>query len=168
MIVLKSFICLAIICICAYLGFEKANSYQERKENLQKIKNGFNFFKSKIEFTYEPIKDILNEISGAVYFGEENIFSKTAIYLNNIDVSSAWRKAVQEDKKLNSEDKEILIQFGKLLGKTDKKGQISEIELALNFTNVQIEKAETSQKKNDKLYKSLGIILGLGLVIILW
>lgn len=168
MIILKFFICIAIILICAYLGFEKARTYEIRSIELQKIKNGFSFFKSKVEFTYEPIKDILDEISKTVYLGEENIFGNTNKYLKDYDVSKAWRKAVDEEKKINNEDKEVLKQFGKLLGKTDKNGQISEINLSLNFTQSQIEKAEYAKIKNTKLYKSLGVISGLGIAIILW
>lgn len=168
MIILKFLICMAIILICTYLGFEKAKKYEIRTIELQRIKNGFNFFKSKIEFTYEPIKDILDEISKTVYFDEENIFRKTNKYMEFLDVSQAWRKAIEEENKINTEDKEILKQFGKLLGKTDKKGQISEIELSLNFTQSQIEKAEYAKRKNTKLYKSLGSLIGLGIAIILW
>ena len=58
--------------------------------------------------------------------------------------------------------------FGKLLGKTDKKGQISEIDLSLNFIEKQIQKAEVEKNKNAKLYKSLGVLIGCGITIILW
>ncbi len=51
-------------------------------------------------------------------------------------------------------------------GKTDKKGQISEIEITNNFIEKQIEKAENEKNKNAKLYKSLGVICGIGIVII--
>lgn len=35
------------------------------------------------------------------------------------------------------------------------------------FIDEQIQKAEEEQKKNEKLYKSLGIITGIGIAIIL-
>ena len=46
-------------------------------------------------------------------------------------------------------------------------GQLSEIGLVENFISDQIAIAEEEQRKNEKLYKSLGIIVGLGVVIIL-
>ena len=36
-----------------------------------------------------------------------------------------------------------------------------------NYIEVQIEKAEKEQNKNEKLYKNLGVIVGLAIVIIL-
>ena len=46
-------------------------------------------------------------------------------------------------------------------------GQLSEIELIESFIDEQIQNAEEEQKKNEKLYKSLGVITGIGLSIIL-
>lgn len=168
MIILKLIICIMIIFICTYLGIEKAKTYDRRVFELQKIKNGLNYFKSKIEFTYEPVKEILEGISNSVYRNDENIFKKTKEYMESSDVNWAWNKAIDEETKINKEDKEILKMFGKLLGKTDKKGQISEINLSLNFADKQIQKAEFDKNKNAKLYRSLGLLIGMGIVIILW
>lgn len=46
-------------------------------------------------------------------------------------------------------------------------GQLSEISITEKFMYTQIEKAEEEQKKNEKLYKNLGIIAGLAIAIIL-
>ena len=53
-------------------------------------------------------------------------------------------------------------------GKTDIEGQISEIELTNTFLDIQIEKAENEKQKNQKMYKTLGTVVGLALVIILF
>ena len=168
MIVVKVVACILIVLICTCLGFEKSNNYGKRVLELQKIKNSLNYFKSKIEFTYEPIKEILEGISKSIYQAEENIFYKTNKYMENSNVNLAWNKAVDEETKISKEDKDILKMFGKLLGKTDKKGQISEIDLSLNFIEKQIQKAEVEKNKNAKLYKSLGVLIGCGITIILW
>lgn len=168
MIILKFIICIIIILICSYLGMEKSKDYQRRVLELQKIKNALSFFKSKIEFTYEPVKEILAGISKSIYLEEDNIFGKTEEYMKSNSVNIAWNKAVEEESKISKEDKEILKMFGKLLGKTDKKGQISEIDLSLTFIEKQIQKAEAEKNKNSKLFKSLGVLVGIGITIILW
>ena len=168
MIIFKVLICLGIVLISTYLGLEKSSMYEKRVLELQRIKSGFNFFKSKIEFTYEPIKEILEEISNSIYEDENNIFGKTNKYIKDSNLNYAWEKAISEENKITNEDKEVLKMFSKLIGKTDKKGQISEINLSLNFIDMQIQKAEDSKKKNAKLYKSLGTLIGIGIIIILW
>ena len=46
-------------------------------------------------------------------------------------------------------------------------GQVSEIEVTEQFLDMQISKAEEDKKKNQKMYKTLGIVAGLVIVIIL-
>ena len=55
-----------------------------------------------------------------------------------------------------------------MLGKTDVEGQISEINQFAILLNGQIEKAKDEEGKNSKMYKSLGTIVGLGIVILLF
>ena len=47
------------------------------------------------------------------------------------------------------------------------KGQISEIELTKSFISVQISKEENEKNKNEKIYRTLGAVIGMVIVIIL-
>lgn len=53
-------------------------------------------------------------------------------------------------------------------GKTDIDGQMSEINLFKELLKTQIQKAEEEKRKNTKMYKSLGTIAGLTIIIILF
>ena len=55
-----------------------------------------------------------------------------------------------------------------MLGKTDIEGQMSEIGQFMVLLEDQIKNAEEERKKNSKMYKSLGTIIGLAIVIILF
>ena len=57
--------------------------------------------------------------------------------------------------------------FGKLLGKTDKAGQINEINVTSKLVDSLIEQAEQEKNKNCKLFKTLGSVVGIGICIIL-
>ena len=46
-------------------------------------------------------------------------------------------------------------------------GQVSQIEITKSFIDMQISKAEEEKKKNEKLYKTLGVTVGLAIVIVL-
>ncbi len=153
--------------ICTMLGILKAKSYDARVEELKKVKNALEMLKSKIEFTYAPIKDIFAEVTKVVYSNEENIFQNTASLMDQKGVSQSWNLAVEKEIKLNKEDRETLKMFGKLLGKTDKAGQINEINVTSQLIDTQIEKAEQEKTKNYKLFKTLGSVVGIGICIIL-
>lgn len=167
MLILKYLDLGLIVAICTYIGFYKSKKFSNRVKNLKDFKSALSIFRSKIEFTYEPIKDIFEEISKVIYQDNENIF-KFFCESKIQDVTIAWNEAVQNTKlEFTNDDKEILIVLGKMLGKTDKTGQISQIDLVDNFLDKQILDSEEEKRKNEKLYKTLGIIGGLIIAIIL-
>ncbi|MBP3597173.1 MAG: stage III sporulation protein AB [Clostridia bacterium] len=168
MLYLKFLNMILIIVICSYIGIDKSKAFSTRVFKLRNLKNSFNIFKTKLEFTYEPIKEIFTEISEIVYKNKNNIFKSYVENMRNGNFEDAWTLAVAENSfSLSKDDIKIISSFGNLLGKTDLKGQINEIELANNFLDKQIIEAEEIRKKNDKLYKSLGIIIGIAVVIVL-
>lgn len=164
----KIILLLMIFGICTSLGIVKAKKYDDRVIELKKIKNALAMLKSKIEFTYEPIKEIFAEISKVVYGTQENIFQETLKQIDQMGITQSWNKAVEKNINLNDEDKATIKMFGKLLGKTDKDGQINEINVTSQFVNTLLEKAESEKHKNYKLFKTLGSVVGIGICIILF
>lgn len=167
MFVFKMTIVIGIVGICSYLGILRSRTFENRVVELIKIKTALNMFKTKIEFTYEPIKDIFEEISTIIYKNKNNIFQNTIKHVSDENISISWYESVADIKNdFTIEDKEILKTLGKLLGKTDKDGQIREICLTENLLENQIQKAEIERNRNTKLYKTLGTVLGLGIGIL--
>lgn len=165
MIFIKFFNLGLIMVVCCYLGILKAKAYENRVLELSKFQNGLLMFKNKIEFTYEPINSIFSDISKIIYENSNNVFMECLKKEGDICIS--WKEATDEIRNINMEDKEIIKMFGKLLGKTDIKGQVSQIELSLKLIEKQIEKAEMEKNKNSKLYKTMGVICGMAICIIL-
>lgn len=166
MLILKYLILIIILISSSYMGLLKSKIFEDRVKELNKFQNALLMFKSKIEFTYEPIKNIFEEISKTLYKDENNIFLEAINIEKNI--TETWNNAVDNYKcNFNNEDKEIIKMFGKLLGKTDINGQVNEIELTMKLIEKQIEKAEEEKSRNSKLYKTMGVVLGMGICIIL-
>ena len=57
--------------------------------------------------------------------------------------------------------------LGRLLGQTDLDGQLSEIEVVNDFLTAQLENASEERRKNEKMYRTLGLVTGLTIAIIL-
>lgn len=80
----------------------------------------------------------------------------------------AWERCIEDTKlMITNEDRESLKSLGKMLGSTDIDGQISQINMVNIFLDEQIKEAIEQKKINEKMYKKLGIIIGLAVVIIL-
>ena len=166
MFILKWINLIGIIIICTYIGILKSKTYENRVIELNMFQNALIMFKTEIEFTYEPLKSIFSDISKVIYENKENIFLNTIN--KNKNIYEAWSESINDIKNnLLDEDKEIIRMLGQLLGKTDIKGQVNEILLTQNLIEKQIEKAEYEKNKNMKLYKTMGIVLGLGICILL-
>lgn len=165
MIIIKYISLLGILLISSYLGINKAKEYENRVKQLTKFQSALVMFKSKLEFTYEPIKNIFEDISKVIYGENDNIFIK--VVNSKDDIFTSWKSAVESEKYLLPEDKEIIQMIGKLLGKTDLSGQVSQINLGLNLVDKQIQIADSQMRKNVKLYKTMGIVCGIGICIIL-
>lgn len=164
---IKIVLLLFIVLITSKIGCIKSEFYKIRVDSLKKVNEALLYLKTKIEFTYEPIKNIFDEISNVVFEGKDNLF-KEALVDDTDSIYESWINAVDTYKnKFKKEDIEIIKSFGKLLGRTDKKGQISEIEITRILLEKNITLAEEEKNKNCKLYKTLGIVSGLAVSIIL-
>lgn len=166
---IKYILLVAIFSFSTAIGLAISKTYENRVVELKEFKNILNIMKTKIKFTYEPLAEIFKQISNNNETNVEKIFGQMANQINYFQTRTVWENCIQEaDISINQEDKDVLKKLGKLLGQTDVEGQVSEIEVTENFLNMQIDKAEEEKKKNQKLYKTLGIVAGLTLVIVLF
>lgn len=150
------------------IGKMIAQKYSDRLKELQEMKNAFSIFKTKIKFTYEPIPVIFQEIAQTSEHHVKTIFETAVNSMKTQNASSAWEIAIECSKNnLKEEDKQILKTLSKMLGTTDAEGQISQIEVTETFLEKQIKQAEEERQKNEKMYRKLGSVIGLALVVIL-
>ena len=163
-IIIYSFIFLS----CSLIGILISKKYSNRVNELKDFKNALNMFKTKIRYTYEPIPEIFREISESIDSNISNVFKKASEKMDICAAGEAWDLALKiEDLNIDDEDRNVLKNLSKLLGKTDLEGQVSQIEMTSNFLDRQIKKAEILREKSEKMYRTLGMIMGLAIVIIL-
>lgn len=168
MVFIKAFILLLIFLASLHGGKIIAKKYSNRVSELKEMKNALNMFLTKIKFTYESVPETFKEIGNNVNGNVGQIFRLASDHMKEKSAGDAWEEVVEKtDTSLTVEDKEIIKKLGRLLGKTDIEGQISEIKLVQDFLNTQIDVAERERQKNEKLYKTLGGVVGLAVVIIL-
>lgn len=167
--VIKYFMLFFIFIFCCIIGAAISKKYTYRLEELREMKTALNMFKYKIKFTYEPIPDIFEDISKNMKTNISKIFVLARNFMSSENAGQAWEKSIDiSDNYLNKEDKNAIKMLSKMLGITDSEGQISQIEITETFLNKQIEEAEIEKNKNEKLYKKLGITIGLVIVVILF
>ena len=167
--IIKYALLMIIFGLSTFIGNTIANTYDNRVKTLKEFRGILNIIKTKIKFTYEPLAEIFKQISNKSETQIEKLFNKMVNQLTDFQTREVWENCLQETElAINQEDRDILKKLGKMLGQTDVEGQVSEIEVTENFLNMQINKAEEEKKKNQKMYKTLGICMGLFFVILLF
>jgi len=168
MMIIKVMMLVAVFGITTFLGLMMANKFKERVKDLKTIRSILNIIETKIKYTYEPLPLIFEDLSKKFQNGIGIIFKVAKDKMKQTSAGEAWKYAIENSStNMSEEDLSILKSLDKMLGKTDVEGQLSELELMKNFIETQIKKAEEEQSKNEKLYKNLGMTVGLALVIIL-
>lgn len=163
-IVIYSFIFLT----CSVIGILISKKYSNRVQELKEFKSALNIFKTKIRYTYDPIPEIFFDIAKNLNSNISNVFSIAANKMDILAAGDAWNLAIKfEMLNINDEDRMVLRNLSKLLGKTDLEGQINQIDITENYLEEQIKKAETQREKSEKMYRTLGMIIGLTIVIVL-
>ncbi len=167
MIFVKILILILVFGSSFSIGKLIAGKYINRVKELKEMKSALNIFETKIKFTYESVPEIFEQIGNQMEGNIGSVFKESSKKMKDVSAGEAWIQSIEKtESNLNKEDKEILKKLGKLLGRIDADGQISEIELVSNFLDTQIDIAENERSKNEKMYKTLGGIIGLTLVII--
>ncbi|MDE5771495.1 MAG: stage III sporulation protein AB, partial [Ruminococcus sp.] len=89
-------------------------------------------------------------------------------YSQSDDFHEIWRNAVNSQKNLPDDEKKLLCDFGEILGRSDIEGQIVSIN-ALEETAVMLEKKRSeSYSQKGRLYRSIGMLFGVmvGILVI--
>ena len=168
MSIVKIILLVCIFFVSVLIGKSIARKYYNRVQELKEMQRALNIFEEKIKFTYQPIPDVFEEIAESIKQNIGEIFKNAAEKMQFLSAGEAWENAIDEaETKFNSEDIEILKGLSKMLGRTDLDGQVNEIRLTEKFIETKIEEAEFEKRKNTKLFKTLGVTVGLTIVIVL-
>jgi len=82
----------------------------------------------------------------------------------NINYRDAWNNAVDSFSEL-AEEREILLSIGNSLGGSDVSGQIAMLELNKELLQKRLGAASETAQKKGAMYRSVGLLTGLGLAI---
>ena len=168
MLMTKLVILFIIFFLSNLIGKMIAGKYRYRYEELKQMKSALNMFKTKIKFSYDTIPEIFEEISKNFNRNVGQVFQNAKVKMDYKSAEESWKESIEEsENNMTDEDKQILVMMSKMLGKSDVDGQISQIDITLEFLEKQLENSFEEKNKNERLFRKLGTIMGLTLVTIL-
>ena len=145
---------------------------QKRVKLLYSLIQCFQWLETEVGYADVPLAEAFNRIGRRVDPETGLLFSSFAAELNEergLTAAEAWQQslaACQEKLALWGEDWVLLEDFGHTLGGTDREHQLNAIRQTLEKLKLQAKEAAAYRKKNERLYRYLGMA-GSALIIIL-
>jgi stage III sporulation protein AB len=163
-----------VVISCSMMGFIIAGNFKYRPKTLRNLQVALSMLETEINYGHSPLPEALKSISKKCEKDVAELFVITAKNLssrNGLTANEAWEKSLKDfyiNSYITDNDYEILMAFGKYLGSTDKQNQIKNIKLTLdNLRQQEITSIEEKQK-NEKLWKYLGVLSGLMILLLLY
>jgi len=172
--VIKIIGALIIITGTALIGFFMDKFEMYRMKDLENIKRALVFLKGEIDYMIASLPVAMEEVGSRVDSSIGKIFSHVGESMKNKRGYSAeklWKESVELYKDrtyLSKEDIKNLLSLGTALGYLDKEMQKNNIDLLLVYLEDEIERLKVHRQKNGKLYKTLGFLGGILIVILLY
>lgn len=151
-------LCLIFSC-CLSLGFYSSYKTKTGLKRLREIIKFLNHIKTKIEFFSSTLEDIYNN-----YTSDDDTVN---LFINDIS-KFGWSVALNNSKDLylSEKAKSYLKDYGSFLGKSNKDEQIIHNDYYIRQLEEEYKLLESEAEKKIKLSLSLGIYIGLMLVIL--
>lgn len=170
---IKSLVCAFIIITCAYLGFMYGERYRKRFYNLKQLQRALLQLENEILYAYTSLPIAVDNISKKSKGEIKNFLEEIAEGLkeNKFDTvydAFSYSFARYKDKLyFQEEDIDLLGDLSKSLGEVDIAGHEKLFSLISENIKKNLVDSEELMKKNLKMYRYLGICLGIGIVIII-
>jgi stage III sporulation protein AB len=143
-----------------------------RPKHIRQLKNALQILEAEIVYSRLPLQDAFFNISSQIPDPINNFFKSLHMTMKKERNSlyDIWDHQVvhlMEISSLGDNEAEILRQFGRTLGQHDVQQQQKHIQLAVHHLDRELENARDNQFKYSKMAKSLGILCGLFIVLLL-
>jgi len=163
-----------IILSSGFLGLILSHIYQARPAQLKALISGLKLLETEIVYASTPLPQALGRIGERLEGIVKLLFLETATLLREepgLPAAEAWEeglKKLKEQGALHWQDLEILKALGQGLGVSGREDQVKNLELAREHLKRQLALAEEVAQRQGKMWRTLGFLLGVTLVLLMY
>jgi stage III sporulation protein AB len=163
-----------VMIVATMAGFRIAARYAERSKQLRQFVTALKILETEIFYAATPLPEACRRIAQRIPAPAGMTFERIAVKLRDgrgLMADAAWREALAESHghlALKGIDRDVLMNFGHTLGVSDREDQIKHIHLAIAHLSAEETNARDEQQRNEKMWRYLGALLGLTVVILLY
>lgn len=171
---LKLFGAVLIIAAGAMAGFRQSSRYTNRPIQIRLLILALQRLETEISYGESPLPEALSRSGRGLNEPLIRLFDHAASRMNRPGSGSAmecWQEAVElmwRRSMLNLTEKDILLQLGITLGASGRVDQMKHLQLAVRQLQAEEVTAREEQQRYSKMWKSLGVLAGALVVILLY
>lgn len=163
-----------ILVATTVIGFQLARVVADRPRQIRQLRSALAIMETEIGYGTRPLVQTCQQIALREKGSVAQLFHKSAEYLANMDGASTYeclQRAIEENWKqtsLGQAEKTILLSLARVLGMSDREDQLSHLALAMVNLQVEETKAREEQGQYEKMYKTMGVLAGALVVILMY
>lgn len=170
---LKLFGAILIVLASTSIGYYYAQKLVRRSQEIRQLRACLSLLETEIHYGTRPLAEACEHIANREKGAVSRLFAISSQELRGMDGSSTYhcfQKAVEQgwkDTALKEEEKNVFLRLAQILGRSDREDQLQHLKQACVQLEVEEEKAREEQSRYEKMYKTLGILFGVLLIILM-
>ncbi len=163
---MKTLGCLLLLIMCIGTGLYAASRLQARTRRLQLLVQLINDMMQALRYTLPPVDVLIAQLQAQPCYRNLELLAAYDDTSPMLSFPERFAAAV-EAAHYSPDETEILQQVGATLGSTDLDGQLAALTLCKSRLEVLLTQSSQRQRTHGNLYRSMGVLGGLFLVILL-
>jgi stage III sporulation protein AB len=161
-----------VVFACSMTGFTVARNYRERPRQLRALQSALQGLATEIAYGATPLPEAFCSLARTSQPPVADFFRSAAETLQNPGATAqdAWQRGLtqlRQESALLQSDLSVLGQLASVLGLSDRQDQERHLLLTVQQLSREETKAEEARASNERMWKYLGVLSGLLLVIVL-
>ncbi|MED5017560.1 stage III sporulation protein SpoIIIAB [Paenibacillus chibensis] len=154
-------------------GFHQAARFAARPKQIRELILAMQRLETEISYGFTPLPDAFSKMAEQLGEPLRTLFKRAAHYMasSGITAQESIQRSLQENWKrtaMKTPERDILHQLSFTLGTSDRQDQIKHIALAAQQLKHEEAMARDEQAKYEKISRSLGLLIGALIVILIF
>src|SRR5690625_238094 len=160
------------VCTTSWIGFDMSTQLSKRVKQIRQLIQSLQLLEAEMGYSQMKLQQTFAIIAKKTDEPIANFYNRLAEALIEAipDFLSVWDQEVdhlQTNSALKQPELDILKQFGRNLGQHTFMEQQKHIVLAIHHLQTELNEANEQRQKYEKVTRSLGVLIGLFIVLLL-
>ena len=149
------------------IGLTYSVALKRNQTQIDELIQLITWLKIDIRYNQSQLHDMFDRLYSSSKFNSLSFLNNLKNNMIDMPFPNAWEKAIIEwNSSISSDDKELLKSMSGILGASDSIGQIMALEHVEHRFKISLQSAREVCNKKGKLFRSLGILIGLAVFVV--